>query len=352
VKVLVAGLGGIGQRHVRNLRTLLGDGVEIIAYRVRRLPHVVTPELAIEPSADVETRYRIRSFSDLDAALAERPQIAFITNPSSMHVEVATACALAGCDLFIEKPLADSTLGLDALIDLAEARGLVAMVGYQLRFHPGIARLFAIVRSGVLGRLLSVRATVGEYLPHWHRYEDYRTMYAARAELGGGVILSQIHELDYLTWMFGAPVRLFALGGHWSELDVDVEDTASILMECVHGGRALPVHLEQDYVQRPPSRACEVVGDRGKALLDLVQPSVVSWDERGEAHAERFEKLERNQLFLDELAHFLSCVASRERPLVDLRAGRESLRVALAAKESIRTHDVVALNREAASHAG
>jgi predicted dehydrogenase len=177
-------------------------------------------------------------------------------------------------------------------------------------------------------------------------------MYAARADLGGGVILSQIHELDYLIWMFGAPVRLFALGGHWSELDIDVEDTASILMECAHAGRALPVHLEQDYVQRPPSRSCEVVGDQGKALLDLAQPALTSWDERGNAREERFENFERNQLFLDELQHFLSCVATREPPLVDLRAGRESLRVALAAKESIRTHDVVALDREAASHAG
>jgi predicted dehydrogenase len=342
----------VGQRHVRNLRTLLGDDADLIAYRVRRLPQVLTPELSIAPDADVETRYGVRSFSDLDAALAEKPDLAFIANPSSMHVEAATACALAGCDLFIEKPLSDSTAGLDALIALVEERRLVAMVGYQLRFHPGVAALFELVRSGVLGRLLSVRATVGEYLPNWHRYEDYRAMYAARAELGGGVILSQIHEFDYLGWIFGTPSRLFALGGHWSDLEVDVEDTASILMQCTYAGRPLPVHLLQDYLQRPPSRSCEVVGDRGKAVLDLADLSLTMWDAEGTATVQRFDGLERNQLFLDEVGHFLRCVTTRERPRVDLRAGRESLRTALAVKEALRTGEIVVLDREAVPRAG
>jgi predicted dehydrogenase len=346
------GLGGVGQRHVRNLRSLLGDDADIIAYRVRGLPHLLTPELSIASSGDVETRYGIRSFSDLDEALAEKPDVAFIANPSSMHVEAATACARAGCDLFVEKPLSDSTAGLDALIELVEERSLVAMVGYQLRFHPGVVGLFELVRSGALGQLLSVRATVGEYLPNWHRYEDYREMYAARAALGGGVILSQIHEFDYLSWMFGPPSRLFALGGHWSDLQIDVEDTASILMQCTYSGRPLPVHLLQDYLQRPSSRSCEVVGDRGKAVLDLVELSLTSWDAEGTPTVRRFARFERNQLFLDEIAHFLHCVTTRERPRVDLRAGRESLRTALAAKEAIRTNEIVVLDREAVPRAG
>ena len=79
---------------------------------------------------------------------------------------------------------------------------------------------------------MAVRIEVGEYLPGWHTYEDYRQMYASRADLGGGVILSQIHELDYLYWLFGLPKRVFALGGHLTRLEVDVEDIASILLEC------------------------------------------------------------------------------------------------------------------------
>jgi predicted dehydrogenase len=349
MKALFAGLGGIGQRHLRNLRTLLGDEVEILAYRVRGSQQVVTPELTIDDAQQLETRYGVRAFANLDEALAQRPDIAFITNPSSLHVETAIACANAGCDLFVEKPLSDRLDGVDALLEIVATRRLVGMTGYQLRFHPGIVRLGEIVRSGMLGHLLSVRAVVGEYLPGWHRYEDYREMYAARADLGGGVILSQIHEFDYLASLFGMPHRVFALGGHWSDLEIDVEDTASILMDCHYDGRALPVHLLQDYVQRPPSRSCEVVGDRGKVVLDLAALTLTTWNDRGEATIEHFSEFERNALFLDELRHFLECVTTRAQPVVDLRTGSYSLRIALAAKEALLSGEVVVVGPELVS---
>src|SRR6266849_3158376 len=107
LKVLVVGLGGIGQRHVRNLRALLGSDVDILAYRVRRLSHVVTPTLDVDPGRNVETEYAIRVFARLEDALAERPAMAFICNPSRLHVPAAVMCARAGCDLFVEKPVSN-----------------------------------------------------------------------------------------------------------------------------------------------------------------------------------------------------------------------------------------------------
>ena len=182
---------------------------------------------------------------------------------------------------------------------------------------------------------------VGEYLPGWHRYEDYRASYAARADLGGGVVLTQIHEYDYLCALFGVPERLFALGGHWSNLELDVEDTASVLMQCRVSGRPLPVHLAQDYVQQPASRTCEAVGDRGKAVLDFAGRCVELRLGGGEPTIERLESFDRNELYLREMRHFLDCVAKGKRPSVDLREGRKSLEIALAVKRSIATGTVV-----------
>lgn len=344
MRILMVGLGGIGQRHLRNLRALLGNDVEILAYRVRKLSRVITPTLQVDAERDVEQVYGVRVFGDLDAALAEKPDIAFICNPSSLHIPVALACVRAGCDLFIEKPLSGDLAGLPELQRLVEEKGRIVMVGYQLRFHPCFLRMQEIVRSGVLGKLLGVRAAVGEYLPGWHRYEDYRQGYAARADLGGGVILSQIHEFDYLYALFGKAKRLFSLGGHWSSLEIDVEDMASTLLQCECSGRPLPVHLQQDYLQRPPQRMCEVIGDAGKAMLDFPTLSVTLYDAEG-ALADRFscEQLDRNQLFLDEIRHFLDCVQTRSKPVVDLHEGMWSLQVALAAKESIASGRVVEL---------
>jgi predicted dehydrogenase len=338
MKVLMIGLGGIGQRHTRNLRTLYGDTVEISAYRVRRQTHVVTPKMEADSNRSVETEYSISAFSSLEAALAHNPDMAFVCNPSSLHIPVALACVRSGCDLFIEKPLSDSLEGTAELIRETEQRKAIVMVGYQLRFHPCLRQLAETVRSGNLGNLLAVRATIGEYLPNWHPYEDYRQMYASRADLGGGVILSQIHEFDYLYSLFGVPMRIYALGGKWSDLEIDVEDTASILMECTVAGRSLPIHLHQDYLQSPPSRQCEVIGDRGRAIMDLHALTVTVFT-RGNPTPDvhRYETFERNQLFLDQVKHYMECVRSRTRPIVDLHDGLQSLRMAIAAKRSIAT---------------
>jgi predicted dehydrogenase len=345
MKVLMVGLGGIGQRHLRNLRTLLGDDIEVLAYRVRKHSAVITPTLQVAAYRDVEQEYRIRVFENLELAAAERPDIALICNPSSLHIPAALACVRAGCDLFVEKPLSDSLAGLPELQAVVQKQARIVMIGYQLRFHPCFLRLQEIVRSGVLGNLLAVRAAVGEYLPGWHRYEDYRQMYAARADLGGGVILSQIHEFDYLYSLFGKAKRLFSIGGHWSNLEIDVEDISSTLMECEVGGRSLPVHLQQDYLQRPPQRECEVIGDAGKAILDFPTLSVTLYSADGNV-ADRFtcEELERNQLFIHEMQHFLDCVKTRSQPVVGLAEGMWSLKLALAAKESIATGRVVELS--------
>src|SRR5262249_36218301 len=147
----------------------------------------------------------IHTVASLEAGLAECPDVTFVCNPSSEHVPVALAAVRAGSHVFVEKPLSADLNGVDELIEEAARRDRVGCVGYQLRFHPALRELGRLVNSGSLGHILSIRAQVGEYLPNFHRYEDYREMYASRRELGGGVILSQIHELDYLIMLFGMP---------------------------------------------------------------------------------------------------------------------------------------------------
>ena len=344
MKVLIIGLGSIGQRHVRNLRHILGTRIELLAYRVRKSPEVITPALTLDDTRNVEQEYGIRSFPALESALEEAPEVAFVCNPSGLHMDVALKCAEAGCDLFIEKPLSDSLTGVDRLVAAVRSRNRIAMVGYQMRFHPCLQQLRILLEEERIGRPLAVRTTVGEYLPFFHRYEDYRETYAARADLGGGVILSQIHEFDYLYSLFGRPRCVFALGGHWSTLEIDVEDTASILLECSRGGRTLPVHVQLDYLQYPPTRSCEVVGENGKVSIDLVANETTLYTNR-QPNPERFkvEAFDRNRLFLDELKHFLQCVETRQQPLIGLDDGLQSLRMALAAKESIATRQIVQL---------
>jgi predicted dehydrogenase len=338
LKILFAGLGSIGQRHVRNLRALLGDGVDILAYRVRRQTPALNPDMSTCPAVDPETAYNIRCFDTLEAALEQRPDAVFVTNPNTLHLSVALAAARAGCHLFIEKPLSHSLEHADELIELVERKQLVALVAYQFRFHPGLRLMKSIIENGRLGKLIAAHIVNGEYLPDWHPYEDYRESHAARRELGGGCLSIQTHELDYALWLFGTPKRIYAVGGHLSELEVNVEDSVSILLHCDFGGNPLPVHVHLDYLQRPPQRICEVVGDAGKARYDYYG-NQVELHATGTAKVEvqRFDDFDRNQMFLDELRHFLACLRGEAKPLLNLREAKRSMRISLDAAHSLRS---------------
>ena len=335
-RCLFVGLGGIGQRHLRNLRALRGAAVDVHAFRVRRELQVVTDRLEVAPGEDLEAKYGIEAHADLEQALATQPDVVFVTNPSSLHVDITRRALQAGAHVLVEKPLSHSLAGIAELLRESRARKLVGYVAYQLRFHPGFLRTCEILQQSLLGRTLFAEASVAEYLPGFHPYEDYRRMYASRRELGGGVTLSQIHEIDLLLAVLGRPERVFSLGGKLSSLEVDVDDVSSSLLEFRGSeGRMLPVRLHQDFVQRPAERRFVLVGERGKLEWSLSGRSLRRWGADGElCESHDYSELPRNRLFEAELAHFLSCVEQGETPNVSLAAGAESVAVALAILES------------------
>ena len=343
IKILFIGLGGIGQRHLRNVYAKFGSRATMLAYRVRNLEQTISPNLTIDENIDFIEKYSVKVFTDLDHALAQSPDAAFICNPTSHHVYSCLAVARAGCDFFVEKPLSHSMESVEELLSICQSKNLVSLVGYQLRFHPCYQLLKRLVSQGAIGNLLSAHAEVGEYLPDWHKYEDYRQMYASKKDLGGGVVLSQIHEIDYLYDLFGMPSKVVALGGHLSNLEIDVEDVADVLLEMTFKGKSLPVSLHMDYIQRPPSRNCKVIGELGEITMDLSGLKVIVEKPGKEKEIHDFGGLQRNELFINEIDHFFECVANRQQPVITLRDGFNSLRIALAIKQSMETGKIISL---------
>jgi predicted dehydrogenase len=338
MKYLLIGLGGIGQRHARNLRTLHGAGCDLIAYRVRGGGAVLSDTLQVDRPSGIEERYGIRAFGNLEAALEQRPDAALICNPTSMHMAAAIAAAEAGCHLLIEKPLSHTMDGVDRLEAAVRKSSLVCMIAYQLRFHPCLRLAKRLLVDGAIGRAIACRATVGEYLPGWHRYEDYRQMYASKRDLGGGVVLSQIHEIDLMYWLFGRPKQVVSVGGHFSDLEIDVEDVASTLLSY----DGMVAHLHQDYLQQPPVRQIEIIGSAGKMFIDLRAASLQAFGRDGEATtAASFPELERNSMFLEELTCFTQAIRTGSPVCVDLDAGRQSLEIALAIRRSMESGTVI-----------
>ncbi len=340
ISALVVGLGSIGQRHARNLRSILGSNLILSALRSQRGGLVITDQL-VTSTSDPEADCNGGIFTDLDQALAAEPEIVIICNPTSLHVEVVEAAVRAGAAVFVEKPISNNLRGLTKLADLVVGRGGVVAVGCQLRFHPALISLKALLSDQVLGRLITVNSEQGEYLPSYHPYEDYRHSYAARSDLGGGVVLTQIHEIDYLQWLFGMPSTVFAVGGHISELEIDVEDSASALFAYENDGHHLAVHLHVDFLQQPPIRRCRVVGLKGVIDVDLQKPSL-TWTNNDGAVVltEHYPGFTRSQMYIDEMRHFLAAARKEEKVKVDLPHAIDTTRIALAIRQSLSSGKV------------
>jgi len=319
MKFLIAGFGSIGRRHFRNLLAL-GER-DILLYRTHRST-LDDAEIAGFP---VET--------DLEAALAHRPEAVIIANPTALHLEVAIPAARAGCNLFLEKPLSHSLERVDELCRAVQEGGGQAMVGFQFRFHPTLRRAAQLLAEGAIGQPLAARAHWGEYLPNWHPWEDYRQGYAARADLGGGVILTLCHPLDYLRMLLGDVESLWALTARRGGLDLPVEDNVEIGLNFC-GGAVGSVHL--DYLQQPATHTLEIVGSAGTlrwnnadGALSIYRPGAQDW--QVEMPPEGFD---RNWLFMDEMRNFLSAARGEAAPACTLDDGIRALKIALSARES------------------
>jgi predicted dehydrogenase len=329
VRFLVCGLGSIGRRHVRNLTTLQAG--EVLGFDVRAdRREALTADFGIETVADLEAAWR------------RRPTVAFITAPTSLHVPLALQAASQGCHLFVEKPLSDRLDGIDGLIESVCARRLVTLVGCNLRFHPGLRLVKQLVDDGTIGRVIAARVEVGQYLPDWHPLEDYRQGYSARRDLGGGVILDAIHELDYVRWLLGDVAEVAAFAGTLSDLEIETEDLAAILLRFASGAVG-EVHL--DYVQRAYSRTCHLIGTEGTIRWDYAAGHVRWYTARTGAWQEAANPpgWEPNQMYLDEIAHFLACLRGEATPAQDVASAAQVLAIALAARRAAERREVVRL---------
>jgi predicted dehydrogenase len=321
-RFLVIGCGSIGKRHIGNLRAL--GAADMLAFDIRA-----------DRRHDVSSTFGIEALASLEAAWSYEPEVVLVTVPTSLHVPIALESVVRRCHFFIEKPLSSSWAGVERLLRAVRQNDLVTLVGCNMRFHPGLSTLKRLLGERAIGNLIAARVEVGQYLPDWHPWEDYRKSYSARRDLGGGVILDAIHEIDYIRWLMGEVAGITCLAGKLSKLDIETEDMAAILLRF-ENGTVGEVHL--DYIQRAYSRTCQIIGEDGTLHWDYTA-GAVRWFSAQTKQWKVYPNLEgweANQMYLDEMKHFLRCLAGEEQPALNVFDAARVLQIALAAKESAR----------------
>lgn len=329
MRALVVGLGSIGRRHLTNLRRIAPAAFITVWHQ-----HSKPEDKAGHPE------HADRVVYCQEDAFDPPPDVALITNPASLHIETGLALARKGVHLFIEKPLSNTLDGVDDLIVLCCRQSLILMVGYNLRFCRSMQVVREAVLEGQIGRVLAIRAEVGQFLPDWRPGKDYRQAVSAKRELGGGAVLELSHELDYVRWLVGEVDAVCAQIDRLSDLEMDVEDNAEITLKF-RSGAIGSVHL--DMLQCAPTRTCRIVGTEGTLIWDglrhRVQLFSAATDGWSDLHLEGAH--DRDEMFLAELRHFLDCVQGHETPPVGGEEGRRVLEIALAARQSSLEQKVV-----------
>lgn len=317
MKLLVVGCGSIGKRHLRNLKAL--NAGELLAF---------------DPSAERLREAREQSgaapVQTLAEGLAAKPDIVLIATPNSIHVGPALEAARAGCHLFIEKPLSHTLAGLDELEAAVTKGKLRALVGCNWRFHPGIAAIKKFVAGGELGKPWTARIAAGFYLPDWHPGEDYRQGYSARRELGGGITLDAIHQIDYALWLFGAARSVTGVAAKVSDLQIDVEDTADLIIRH-DSGTVSNIHL--DYLQRSYVHTASVSCSEGSLEWSIAEPVLRVYRAKMKAwETVALPNEDVNEMYLTEMRHLLACVKTGHETQNGIPEARRALETALKAK--------------------
>ena len=319
---LIVGLGSIGQRHLRLAREIIPEA------DIRVLRHQSGGAVPYGSNG---------CFSSIDEAIVFAPQIEIIAKPAPLHIGTAQALANAGGHLLIEKPLSDTLKNVDQLLKTCHTQGTVLFTGYILRYLPSLHVFRELLGESVMGKVLSVRCEIGQYLPSWRPDGDYRLGVSARQGMGGCVLLELSHELDYLRWIFGEVEWVKATLCRQSSLEIDVEDFAHLTLgfSPATNGHRLIATVNLDFIRQDTTRLCKAIGEGGSLRWNGLTVEVELYLAGESEWNEVFCQIHQpDESYLAELQDFIACVCESKVPQVMGEDGLKVLEIIEAARMS------------------
>jgi predicted dehydrogenase len=321
-KILIVGLGSIGKRHYQIARSLLPEA------EIRILRHA---KLETQPYVDFIEIYT------QEEAIEFKPDIAIISNPAPHHMDITKKLLNIGSHVLVEKPISDTVLDRFEVLKIAEETKSIKMLGYNLRFSPSLIQFKQAIENGKIGTVYTAYAEVGQFLPNWRPNRDYRLSVSSSKALGGGVLLELSHEIDYLLWIFGKVDWIFAETSKQSSLEIDVEDTA-ILILSFHESDIAPkllCNLNLDFIRHESKRECTVVGELGTLKWNAQEGTVSLKNKNNEDWEILYQqKPIKDETLIFEWKHFLHCIEKNVEPMTTFEDGFEVLKIVEAAKIS------------------
>ena len=300
-KILFNGLGGAGQRHLRIFTQKLPEVVTVGA-RSRGKTPLLNPDFTPNEDSDLETHYGIKMYKNINEAYESKPDLAVISTPTALHFRDIIEAADRGINIFVEKPAAANNKEAKEIISAIEQNQVSFFTSYQRRFHPLIIKTKNLLDTNALGDILSVEVSVASFVPDWHPYEDFRELYACKKSLGGGVLRTEIHELDFLNWVFGEPKNIKASGGCKGPYPLDVEDTVEIELDYSN----FQARVNLCFMEKNQERKITIQGSQGYLELDMNKNTLLIQETGTKQTKEYNDSMNMDGMFKSQLDYYLN----------------------------------------------
>jgi len=318
VKILVIGLGSIGQRHLQNLK-IIYPNAKFYALRLKN-KNIVIKNVKILNRINLSKYYKIKIISSYKKAQLLKPNLVFICNPSIFHLRDANFFSKLGSNIFIEKPLSGEQRQQKNLIKILKKKRRQAMIGFQLRFHPAIKFVKNLIKNNKYGNVIRGNFDDLSYLPKFHPYEDYSKSYAARKELGGGVLSTLIHEVDLIAYFFDLPKKTYSLKYNSKILRSNVDDNVFCLMQYKKNKSDFFISLNLSFTSPKPKRGFEILFKKYSLKCDLLKNKIEIYsNQNNKIIYKKKYKLNRNKLFLDEIKYMKDCIKKNKNNFLSVQ---------------------------------
>lgn len=298
MKILLIGLGSIAAKHIQVIKK-------------------IQPEaslFAIRSGGKRGNDFGITEIDNFDL-INFTPNFVIISNPTHLHYKTLEILYSKGWPLFIEKPLFHQIIGADELVDKVIASGVLSYVACNLRFHPALIFVKNYLDLNK-PRVNEVNVYCGSYLPDWRPGKEFRQIYSAIKEQGGGVHLDLIHEIDYIYWLFGAPEVVRSSLSSKSTLNISAIDYADYLLEYAEFNAGIRLN----YFRRDPKRTLEIVTESATLMVDIIKGTVSN--SGGEV---LFEKpVDVMEIYEMQMKYFMDCLKKNN---IEFNGIEEALRI-------------------------
>jgi|694.fasta_scaffold81809_1 predicted dehydrogenase len=290
MNVLIIGLGSVASKHIKALKKI-GDRINLYAYRSRSNQYTIPGVKDIFSLENIELKF----------------DFAIISNPTHLHSFFIELLSDKGISLLIEKPPLDSLRDVEKLLKKIDKSNIITYVGCNLRFHPSLVFLKKFI-SLDNQRINEVNIYSGSYLPNWRPEKDFREIYSANAEMGGGVHLDLFHELDYACWLFGKPNNVSSIKRSASTLNINAIDYANFLFEYDE----YAVNIVLNYYRKDSKRSIEIVFENQTLTIDLLNTKITDSDNNLLFQDEKYEIADT---YFEQMVYFIDAIKNKKHTM-------------------------------------